>query len=309
MRRNASVADALAAWQEKMKFIKLSHKVAGENIAYSPFTTVLYNVAKGAGRDYLKEFYNCLSAHGDSIVNFLKSDRDIFAKSCAFQLQGLLEQEINDVYKSIPNDCFVLGKQDYLQKMQLLVDGYKNNLAKLQLRKLWQEKTGTEYPYAWSTAYRTPILACVPSNKWSDYKRAFGAVNRTNPDDAEVKFALEFLTANYIWDDITDPKKIDKAFSKAILGNFKSVLTDLNEVREYLAKHASSISPYDWSGHSEITRLVKELAEGKYSKEPYERVMRRIDSMDGEKLKNYLKRLVKGNMIVGIEILEDGEEV
>jgi len=30
--------------------------------------------------------------------------------------------------------------------------------------------------------------------------------------------------------------------------------------------------------------------------------------MDGDKLKEYLKRLVKGNMIVGIEILEDGEE-
>ena len=36
--------------------------------------------------------------------------------------------------------------------------------------------------------------------------------------------------------------------------------------------------------------------------------MRRIDSMDGDKLKDYLKRLVKGNMIVGIEILEDGGE-
>ena len=59
----------------------------------------------------------------------------------------------------------------------------------------------------------------------------------------------------------------------------------------------------------EINRLIKELAQSKYSKEPMERVMRRIDSMDGDKLKRYLKRLVKDNMTVGIEILEDGEEV
>ncbi len=172
---------------------------------------------------------------------------------------------------------------------------------------MWKERTGTDYPYHWSTIYRTPLLSCVPAGKWNDYKRAFGAVNRQNSEDSDVQFALEFLTANPIWDDITNQEKIDKAFVKAILGNLKSVLSDLNEVREYLLKH-TQVSPYDWGGHQEINRLVKELAQSKYSEEPYERVMRRIDSMDGDKLKEYLKRLVKGNMIVGIEILEDGEE-
>ena len=308
MRRNSSVSDTLVAWQEKLKFIKLSHEVVSENPAYAPFASVLFNIAKGAGRDYLKEFYNCLATYGESIVNFLKSDRDVFAKSCAFQLQGLSEQEIGDIYKNVPNDCFILSKQDYLQKVQQIVNDYKSNLAKLQLRKLWNEKTGTEYPYAWSTTYKTPILACVPSNKWSDYKRAFGAVNRPNPDDSEVKFALEFLTANPIWNVITDKQKVDAAFAKAILGSFTSVLTDLDEARAYLAKNIPSISPYDWNGHAEVTRLVKELAQSKYGKEPFERVIKRIDSMDGDKLRNYLKRLVKDNMVVGIEILEDGVE-
>jgi hypothetical protein len=78
-------------------------------------------------------------------------------------------------------------------------------------------------------------------------------------------------------------------------------------VREYLTKH-TSISPYDWSGYGEINRMVSDLAKSKYSKEPYERVMRRIDSFSGDKLRNYLKCLVKENMIVGIEILEDGME-
>ena len=305
IRHNSSVADALSAWQEKLKFVKISHDII-ETPDFTPFTSILYNVAKGAGRDYLKEFYNCLTTHGETIVVFLKSDKDNFAKSCAFQLQGLSEQEIGEVYKSIPNDCFILNKQGYLQKIQQIVESYKNNMARLQLRELWKEKTGTDYPYEWSSKYKTPLLVCVPANKWTDCKRAFDAVNRSNPGDAEVKFALEFLTANPIWDDITNQEKIDNAFKKTILGNFKTVLTDLNEVREHLAKY--NISPYDWSGHSEITRLIRELAQSKYSQEPYERVVKRIDSMDGEKLKTYLKRLVKGNMVVGIEILEAGEE-
>jgi len=308
IRRNSSVADTLSAWQEKLKFVKISHDILSETPEFALFATVLYIVAKGAGRDYLKEFYNCLTTYGEAIVVFLKSDKDAFAKACVFQLQGLSEQEIGEVYKNIPNDCFVLNKQNYLQKVHQIIEDYKSNMARLQLRELWREKTETDYPYAWSSKYKTPLLACVPANKWNEYKRAFGAINRSDPGDAEVKFALEFLVANPIWDDITNQEKIDKAFRKAILGNFKAVLTDLSEVREYLAKHAVSISPYDWSGHSEITRLVRELALSKYNQEPYERVVRRIDSMDGEKLKTYLKRLVKGNMVVGIEILEDGEE-
>jgi hypothetical protein len=304
---NSSISDSLAAWQEKLKFVKISHEVAHDIPTYAPFTTVLYNVAKGVSKDYLKEIYDVLVNHGTDVIDFLKNDRETFAKSCAFQLQGLSEQEIGEVYKNIPNGCYTYAKQEYHQKIQQIVDDYKSSLAKMQLRNLWKEKTGTAYPYDWSTKYRTPILSCVPASKWNDYKRAFGTVNRQNPEDADVKFALEFLTANPIWENITNQEKIDTAFVKAILGSFKSVLTDLNEVREYLTKH-TQVSAYDWSGHSEINRLVKELAQSKYSKEPYERVMRRIDSMDGDKLRDYLKRLVKGNMIVGIEILEDGEE-
>lgn len=307
IKNNSSVAGSLDAWQEKLKFVKISHEVAHENPAYTPFTTVLCYVSRGVGKDYIRELYEALIAHGEAIVDFLMSDRNAFAKACAFQLQELSEQEISDVYKNIPNACFTLNKQDYLAKITQIVADYKSNLAKLQLRKLWKEKTGTDYPYDWSTKYGTPLLSCVPANNWSDFKRAFSAVNRQNPEDAEVKFALEFLAANPIWDDITSQDKIDKAFIRAILGSLKSVLTDLTEVRNHLKKN-TQVSAYDWSGHIEVSRLIKELAQSKYSHEPYERVMRRIDRMDGNKLKDYLKRLVKGNMIVGIEILEDSEE-
>jgi hypothetical protein len=209
---SSSVVASLAAWQEKLKFIKISHEVARENPVYAPFTTVLFNVAKGVGRDYLKEFYEALTEHGESVIEFLKSDREAFAKICAFQLQGLSEQEISDIYKNIPNGCFSMGKQEYLHKIVQIVNDYKSNLLKMQLRNLWKERTGTDYPYHWSTKYRTPLLSCVPAGKWNDYKRAFGAVNRQNSEDSDVKFALEFLTANPIWDDITNQEKIDNAF-------------------------------------------------------------------------------------------------
>ncbi|GHV54659.1 hypothetical protein FACS1894206_07920 [Deltaproteobacteria bacterium] len=307
IKHNSSIADALSAWQDKLKFIKVSFEVAHENHAYTPFIGILVNIAKGSGRDTLKASYDIFEEYGSTIIDFLKNDRDVFTKAGAFLLQGLSEQELTEVYNSIPNNCFVMNKQDYLQTIQQIVNNYKSNLAKMQLRNLWKEKTGTDFPHQWSTKYKTPIIACVPDDKWSDFKRAFGAVNRKNPDDSDVKFALEFFKNNAIWDDIANQEKIDKAFIKVILGSYKSVLTDLNEVRDYLSKK-TSVPPYDWIGHIEINKLIKDLAQSKYGQEPFERVMKRIDSMDGDRLKEYLKRLVKGNMIVGIEILEDGEE-
>jgi len=304
IRTSSSVIGALDAWQEKLKFVKISHEIVRENSVYAPFIDILCSVARGMGRDYLREFYESLVNHGNAIVDLINSDRDIFAKSCVFQLQKLSEEEISKVYNSVPNACFIMGKQEYLSKITQIVSEYKANLAKIQLHKLWKEKTGTEYPYEWSIRYETPLLSCVPISMWSNYKRAFSAVNRQNPEDKEIKFALDFLTSNPIWEDISCQEKIDEAFVSDILGNYRSILTDLTEVRRYL-KENTQVTAYDWGGHSEIFRLIKELAQDVYNYGPYERVMRLIESMDGNKLKDYLKRLVKDNMVVGIEILED----
>lgn len=302
-----TVKTALLAWQEKLKFIKISYELAKESPPYQPFISVLYNVAIGSGNDVVKDFYDVLIENGDNIVVFLLNDKEMFLTACAFGLQGLSDSEIDEIYKNIPINSFVMKKQDYIQKIDQIVTDYKSNLAKMQLRSLWEDKTGTDYPFQWSTKWQTPILSCVPNDKWSDYKRAFSAVNQKNPEDSEVKFALEFLETNQIWDALTNIDKINKAFSQAIIGSYKTILTDCDEVRGFLTKH-TQISPYDWNSHLEIARLVKELAQSKYSKEPFEAVIKRIDSMDGNKLKEYLKRLVKGNMTVGIEILENSEE-
>ena len=304
---NSSLGDSIQAWQEKIKFIKVSHEVAMENTNYHPIVKDLYNIAEGMGKDYFRDFYETLIIKGDAIVDFIKSDRDIFAKMCAFQLQGLSEQEVSDIYNKIPNGSFFSYKQDYLIKIEQIVNDYKSNLAKTKLRKLWKDKTGTDHPYQWSDKYETPILACVPTEKWSDYKRCFGSINRQNPEDVDVMFALEFLSDNSIWEDLLNRDKIDNYFRKVMLGNYKSIFDDLNEVRTYL-KQNTSIHVFDWMGNPEISRLVKELALIKYKEEPYGRLMQRIDSMDAFKLKEYLKRLLESNIIVGIEILEDGEE-
>jgi hypothetical protein len=307
LKSNSSVTESIESWQEKLKFVKISNEIVRENTEFEPFISILHKAAKGLSKDSIKEFHNVLMNYGDTVVKFLKSDREIFAKVCAFQLEGLSEQEVADIYKSIPNGCFIIEKQEYIQKIEQIIREYMSNLAKIQLRNLWREKTNTDTPYKWASKYKTPLLSCVPKEKWSEYKRAFGAISRQNPEDAEIKYALEFLSANPIWDTINNQEVIDNAFKRAILGRYKAILTNLTGVREYLSEKTTT-NPYDWAGQDEIREHVKRLAQSSYSKEPYSRVVQRIESMDDAKLRSYMKRLVKDNMVVGIEILEDDKE-
>lgn len=299
-----SLNDAFSAWKEKLKFIKVSHEIVSKETGFAPLIVVLYEVAKGLGGDTTRKFYDVLIDHGHEIVNFFELDKTTFAKYFEHALRGLSPSEIEEVYNKMPLNCFVMSENAYLSEVDKCVSDYKSSLAKTQLRNLWLEKTATDTPEQWSEDFQTPILACVPIGKWKEYHRAFDAVNRKNSGSSEVEFAYDYLNANPIWDDIQDQEKVDNAFVKVVLGRYKAVLTDLHEVRNYLGSK-TSVKPYDWSQNPEVKRLIKELAQCKYSEEPFERVVRRIESMDGDKLKEYLKRLVKENMTVGIEILED----
>jgi hypothetical protein len=51
---------------------------------------------------------------------------------------------------------------------------------------------------------------------------------------------------------------------------------------------------------------VKQLAQAEYNAGGSDKVLLKIDEMDDAQLKQYLKRLVKDNITVGIEILANG---
>lgn len=306
MKHHSTVEESLSSWRERLKFLKVSYETANETPSFAPFTAILYNVMNRPGMNYTKEFYEILKSHGSSVIELLTNGKDVFAKSYALQLQGLSWQEIGDIYNNIPNGCFAYTKQEYTQKINEIIEKYKSNLAKTQLRNMWKDHTGTDDPNSWSDLHRTPILSCVPASIWNDCKRAFDAINNQSAEDSNVKFALEFLSSNNIWDNLSNRTSIDKSFVKAIIGSFRSVLVDIDEVRDYIESN-THVSAYNWAGHTQINMYVEQLAQSKYKKGPYSRVVRHIEDMDGDKLKGYMKRLVKDNVIVGIEILEDTE--
>ena len=47
------------------------------------------------------------------------------------------------------------------------------------------------------------------------------------------------------------------------------------------------------------------MAQAKYDESGCDTALEKIDSMDVEDVKRYLKQLIRGNMTVGIEIIKD----
>ena len=99
-----------------------------------------------------------------------------------------------------------------------------------------------------------------------------------------------------------NPDEVEDAFRKRILGRYSAIIYDIREVKEYIQSRCSS-DAYDWYGSPTVQNKVKEYASSVYRTKANNGVMDRIDDMSADEAKEYLKRLVKDDMEVGISII------
>ena len=81
------------------------------------------------------------------------------------------------------------------------------------------------------------------------------------------------------------------------------MLTDLDEVRDHLTKSICS-DPDDWYVSSLVDNELRQMAEFKYNESGCNKALKKIENMDVAVVKEYIKQLIKNNMIVGIEIIK-----
>ena len=54
-----------------------------------------------------------------------------------------------------------------------------------------------------------------------------------------------------------------------------------------------------------MKKKIQQLAEAQYNKNGYEKALEKIDKMDTEDVKSYIKKLIKDDMILGIQIIKN----
>ena len=71
-------------------------------------------------------------------------------------------------------------------------------------------------------------------------------LNRGTASESELREALAYLNKTTLFEALSDQAKVDSAF-RSILGVYKTLLTDLNAVRDSLER--LPIEPYEWDTH------------------------------------------------------------
>lgn len=301
-----SLSEAFKKWRERLKFIGISYEAL--RVKYPASARVFDTLLKIYQQedvlpDQLKFFLSELTAHSAEIKDLLNNDKRIFVEVYAPYLEDLSDNDVIAVKGKLSTGLYELSKTNCNMVIKEVAEEYRKNQLKTQLLKLWKDKTGTKNPCDWSVHYRTPILCCVPETEFGTAKKAFETLNRNSSTDAEIKEALTFFEGTSLFDVLSDEDERNVAFERNIIGKYSTMLPELDKVRDALERLSIGGDTYGWYGNPEVKNKVTQLAEAEYNSGGSDKVLKKIDEMDDSQLKQYLKRLVKDRIAVGMEIL------
>jgi len=302
-----SLYEAYIEWNERLKFIGVSCEVL--RTKYSNLTKIFDTLLKIYRQEdilyeQLKLFHTELVLHSAEVREVLINDRCVFAENYEVYLENLSKDEVAVIKTNVGTGLFELPKTDCNVKVKEAAEEFRKNQLKSQLFRLWKEKTRTKNPREWSNIYRTPILCCISGAEYENAKKTFDTLNRNWGTDSEIKSALSFLETTSIFDILLSEDQRNAAFRRDIIGIFSTLLPDLDNVKDAL-DHLS-IDVYDWRDNPIVKAKIEQLAYAEYNAGGSARVLLKIDEMSDAQLKQYLKRLVKNSIAVGIEIMTNG---
>ncbi|MDR2733019.1 MAG: hypothetical protein LBC99_00065 [Spirochaetota bacterium] len=312
-----SLDKACKEWRERLQFIGVSHEaLRAKYPALAKIFDTLLKIYKyddfrrfDGEEDILPEqwktFLSELAAHREEIMELLNNDRRVFGEIYDVFLEDFSADDIAGVKDRAEAGLFGLPKTECNSKIKKEAEEFRKNQLKTQLFRLWKDKTGTKNPREWSKHYRTPVLCLVPPAEFEGARKAFDTLNRNLvTDDSEIKNALAFLESTTLFDALASSRKRDAAFRCGVIGVYSILLPDIDKVRDAL-DHLP-VEVYDWRDNPMVKSRIEQLADAEYNAGGSDKVLLKIDKMDGAQLKQYLKQLVKNNISVGIEILANG---
>ncbi len=299
-----SYREALEEWRKKVNNIRIPFDIIKKEVpSVTHLLSVLINPT-GTMTELEKEaFLSYIQFEGPAFNDFYLHQQDVFKHACAFYLNGLTDQEQDKIYTQIPSS-FTNEEGNYLNMVEARVVAFKKQQGISKLRTLWRDKTCFDSPRDWSRHHRMPIILMVADSEIDHWQTIFDILNMASPDEKQVNNALSALENATIWDTLSDKDIRDKVFIEKILKDNAVVLENIDEVKTVLMSHLSS-DPYRWVGQPNLGSVLDSMVKDKYLKGKYSLAMERIDNMDAESVKKYLKDMIKTNATVGIQIIKN----
>ncbi len=308
--RTSSYKDCLKEWNKKCSQFKVSFNSIRQEVGeLAEFLEILYQIKKN---DYIydvdkKKFLDCLINESTEFRNFCENQSQIalLKKIGSFYLDGLTDKDINEIANKYLYDTFTCENGEFQSRFESGVQQYKTHMSKYQLVLIWKEKTGTLSPMEWSDKYCMPILCLVPSSDQERARKVFDTINNPNVDKQIIDNSISFIGKAKYLDDFNNEEYRNECFKKYVLKQFSSLIDDIEGTKKLIKTQVSNIRPYYWFCNVNIDDCVKDIAYKKYLNGGRDKVSKIIDAMEADQTKKYLKELVKENMIVGIEIMNN----
>jgi hypothetical protein len=299
-----SLEETYKEWRNKLRFIYISYQSLKERENHlSKIFDFFMKIYQGSELLYDQKelFYSELKDNQKRISELMNYEKQIFLDVYAPYLENLSDNDIVNIKTKLPTGLFEKTMTECNSIVKTAADEYRKNLLKTQLVSFWKEKTDTKNPREWSKHYRTPILCCVPVTEFLKAKKTFETLNRNFHNEGEVKEALSYLQKTDLFQQINSQELRDQAFKEEFIGKYCTLFSDIDLVKEALER--LPFDTYDWYENPTVKNKIKELAQAEYNAGGSDEVLKSIDQMDDTSLKQYLKLLVKDNMMVGIEII------
>ncbi|KJU83051.1 hypothetical protein MBAV_004751 [Candidatus Magnetobacterium bavaricum] len=170
----------------------------------------------------------------------------------------------------------------------------------------WRDLTGTDTPGKWASNMRIPVL-CLFEGELKEAADTFSIINKPdNPmRNEQIDSAIRFLENSQNVKTLSDIARCNEIFKEFITGEYGILFTgaDINNLKDILHKRETNV--YNWYySKARFDPTIKELASQKYGESYCGEIFQAIDSLPPEKVKDYLKELVKSDPLVGISIMK-----
>ncbi len=304
--KTSSYEGCISEWINKCDYIRISYLALDSQLKETKLLKSLYDLERtGNLNDQNKEsFYNELCQDGAAFLQFYSNQMPCFKKIASYYVEELDESDVEKIFTRIPCKCFALDKQTYMSRISETVNTFKSNLLSETLKNAWRQKSATETPIQWSEKYTLPISYMVKDEDYADAHECFETICTKSTDEIQIRKAIKFLLNAEFVDDLRNPSKVDQIFRERVIGDYSVLLTDTEAVRQYLLKYIAA-SPYYWNGLKEINERVRKKAEAEYHETGVTKALEKINSMDPDDLKKYLRQQIEDDVSFGLQIIKN----
>lgn len=253
-----------------------------------------------------KAFLKELQDKADLFNNFYSKQQEVFkARINELLKTTLTDEEATYLYSKAESNAILKPLYDYEVELKQILISYQKNKKYEKLAQKWKSISNTDSPAEWSFINKIPIL-CLFGNDVQKAKQAFDIINVGKPttSDSEIDKALMFINTNANIKLLNDKEKCDEIFKGFAAGEYDLIITNVDELKDFLF-HRLGSKVYDWFiDKSTMDSMVKQFAINEYKKNFYSKVYEKIDKLNSEQVKEYLKELIKNEPLVGIKIMK-----